>query len=117
MMSVDNGKLQQKEAKGISMKPRAFPLIFSLFLIFISFNVLCCKSITETNHDDSADYDVTPQEAFQKIIPDLLSKWGIPGGAVALVKDERLILAEGYGQADKEDTSNNLDISTSSNLS
>jgi len=103
MMSVDNGKLQQKKAKGISMKPRAFHLIFSLFLIFISFSVLCCKSITETNHDDSADYGVTPQEAFQEIIPDLLSNWNIPGGAIALVKDERLILAKGYGQADKED--------------
>jgi len=29
-----------------------------------------------------------------------MQKWGIPGGVVALVKDEKLVMAEGYGVAD-----------------
>lgn len=110
MMSVDNGKLQLKEAKGISMKPRAFHLIFSLFLILISFIVFSCNESIETdnsnNNSNSTILSFTPQESFQEIISDLMSKWNIPGCAVALVKDERLILAEGYGQADKEENQN-----------
>ena len=33
-----------------------------------------------------------------------MSKWNIPGGAVALVYDERLVMAEGYGLADRENS-------------
>ncbi len=39
--------------------------------------------------------------SFDRIIPDLMKKWGIPGGAVAVVKDGRLVLARGYGYADQ----------------
>jgi CubicO group peptidase (beta-lactamase class C family) len=102
MMSMHNIKSQQKEVEGIFVNLRVFHLVFSLFLIFISFGVFCCEDSPETNHDDKNDYGVTPQESFEEIIPNLMSKWSIPGGAVALVKDERLILAEGYGLADKE---------------
>jgi N-acyl-D-amino-acid deacylase len=38
--------------------------------------------------------------SFDRIVPDLMKKWGIPGGAVAVVKDGRLVLARGYGYAD-----------------
>ena len=31
-----------------------------------------------------------------------MQKWSIPGGAVAVVKDGRLVLAHGYGQADRD---------------
>jgi N-acyl-D-amino-acid deacylase len=31
---------------------------------------------------------------------DLMKKWGIPGGAIAVVKDGRLVLARGYGYSD-----------------
>ena len=44
---------------------------------------------------------VTPKESFQKVIGQLMSKWNVPGGAVALVRNEKLVMAEGYGQADK----------------
>ena len=44
---------------------------------------------------------VTPRESFQRIIGDLMAKWSIPGGGVTLTKDEKLIMAEGYGLADK----------------
>jgi len=38
--------------------------------------------------------------SFDRIIPDLMVKWGIPGGAVAVVKDGRLIYSRGYGYSD-----------------
>lgn len=44
----------------------------------------------------------TPRQSFEKVITGLISKWNIRGGAVGLVKDERLVLAEGYGLADKD---------------
>ncbi|HVP90308.1 MAG TPA: serine hydrolase domain-containing protein [Terriglobales bacterium] len=44
---------------------------------------------------------VTPSQSFAKVITPLMTKWGVPGGAVALVKDGRLVMAEGYGLADK----------------
>lgn len=40
--------------------------------------------------------------AFDSIIPGAMRAWGIPGGAVAVVKDGRLLLARGYGWADVE---------------
>ncbi len=44
---------------------------------------------------------VTPKESFQKVIGQLMTKWNIPGGAVALVRNEKLVMAEGYGLSDK----------------
>jgi CubicO group peptidase (beta-lactamase class C family) len=35
-------------------------------------------------------------------ITSLMRKWSIPGGAVAVVKDGRLVLAHGYGLADRD---------------
>lgn len=40
--------------------------------------------------------------SFDRIVPDLMRKWGIPGGSLAVVKDGRLVLARGYGYADIE---------------
>ena len=40
--------------------------------------------------------------SFDRIIPALMVKWGIPGGAVAVVKDGRLIYSRGYGYSDIE---------------
>lgn len=50
--------------------------------------------------DDGPPAAVTPKESFQKVIGPLMAKWNLPGGAVALVKDEKLVMAEGYGNAD-----------------
>src|SRR5215467_3675848 len=44
----------------------------------------------------------TGMESFDAIIPALMQKWQIPGGAVGVVKDGRLVLARGYGWADEE---------------
>ena len=38
--------------------------------------------------------------SFDRVIPELMKAWGIPGGAVAVVRDGRLVFARGYGYAD-----------------
>lgn len=50
----------------------------------------------------AASPEIGPAESYKPAIAGLMAKWGIPGGAVALVKDGRLVLAEGYGYTDKE---------------
>jgi CubicO group peptidase (beta-lactamase class C family) len=40
--------------------------------------------------------------SYDKTIPDLMRKYGIPGGAVAVVRDGKLIYARGFGYADVE---------------
>ena len=40
--------------------------------------------------------------SFDRVLTALMGKWGIPGGAIAVVKDGRLVLARGYGYADAE---------------
>jgi CubicO group peptidase (beta-lactamase class C family) len=52
--------------------------------------------------DGGTTTKVTPKQSFAKIIGPLMTKWGVPGGAVALVKDGKLVMAEGYGLADKQ---------------
>jgi N-acyl-D-amino-acid deacylase len=52
--------------------------------------------------DDGNPSKVTPKQSFAKVIGPLMTKWSVPGGAVALVKDGELVMAEGYGLADKE---------------
>jgi N-acyl-D-amino-acid deacylase len=41
-------------------------------------------------------------ESYDRTIPRLMAKWEIPGGAVAVVKDGKLLFARGYGYADVE---------------
>ncbi|MDV3278313.1 MAG: beta-lactamase family protein [Nitrososphaerales archaeon] len=40
--------------------------------------------------------------AFDTFMTNLMAQWGVPGGALAVVKDDRLVLAHGYGMADVE---------------
>ena len=40
--------------------------------------------------------------ALDRSIPALLEEWGVPGAAIAIVKDGRLVLAQGYGFANVE---------------
>ncbi|MDF1503458.1 serine hydrolase [Roseisolibacter sp. H3M3-2] len=40
--------------------------------------------------------------AYDAVIPELMRKHGIPGGAVAVVRDGRLLYARGFGYADVE---------------
>ena len=41
-------------------------------------------------------------ETYDRLIPELMEKWEVPGGAIAVLKDGRLVLAKGYGLADVE---------------
>ena len=41
-------------------------------------------------------------ETYDRLITALMEKWEVPGGAVAVVRDGRLVLAKGYGLADVE---------------
>lgn len=49
---------------------------------------------------------VPGMESFDRVMPKLMREWGVPGGAVAVVKDERLVMARGYGLADQAQNSN-----------
>jgi len=40
--------------------------------------------------------------SFDRIVSNLLAKWEVPGGAVAVAKEGRLVLAHGYGWADRD---------------
>ena len=50
----------------------------------------------------STDPVGTPGDVFGSLIPELMEEWGIPGGAVAIVRDGKLVMARGYGMADVE---------------
>jgi N-acyl-D-amino-acid deacylase len=41
-------------------------------------------------------------ESFDRVMTDLMIKWRIPGAALAVAKDGHLVLAHGYGFADRE---------------
>jgi len=40
--------------------------------------------------------------SYDQVIPDLMRKYAIPGGAVAVMRDGKLIYARGFGYADVE---------------
>ena len=43
---------------------------------------------------------VPGMKRFDRTISDLLTRWQVPGAAVAVVKDGRLVYARGFGYAD-----------------
>jgi N-acyl-D-amino-acid deacylase len=45
---------------------------------------------------------VPGMESYDQIIPDLMREYAIPGGAVAVMRDGKLIYARGFGYADVE---------------
>ena len=40
------------------------------------------------------------EAVFDRLIPELMNHWDVPGGALAIAKDGRLVMARGYGLAD-----------------
>ena len=48
---------------------------------------------------------VPGMESYDRIISELMANWNVPGGAVAVVKDGRLVFTLGYGWADKQNRS------------
>jgi N-acyl-D-amino-acid deacylase len=49
-----------------------------------------------------AGVDVPELRSFDTVISEFMRKYGIPGGAVAVTKDERLVYARGFGYADRD---------------
>jgi len=45
---------------------------------------------------------VPGMKSYDQVIPDFMRKFGIPGGAVAVMRDGKLIYARGFGYADVE---------------
>jgi CubicO group peptidase (beta-lactamase class C family) len=65
------------------------------------------KVETKDSNATSSDFpktgpNVPGVEAYDNVIPALMTKWNTPGAAVAVAKDGHLLLARGYGYADKE---------------
>ena len=46
--------------------------------------------------------EVPGMKSYDQVIPDFLRKHAVPGGAVAVVRDGRLVYARGFGYADAE---------------
>lgn len=44
---------------------------------------------------------VTPVASFERVVTALMSKWHIPGGAVALARDGIVVMTDAYGAADQ----------------
>ncbi len=61
-----------------------------------------CASAAESPELPMTGRAVPEIASFDRIISALMRKWEIPGGAVAVAKDGRLLLARGYGLADVE---------------
>ncbi|HEX2695941.1 MAG TPA: serine hydrolase domain-containing protein, partial [Acidobacteriota bacterium] len=63
---------------------------------------LCLFLLYPSCQETSPPDQTTAEESFDALFPDLMARWGVPGGAVAVVKDDRLVFAKGYGKADTE---------------
>lgn len=72
-----------------------FALIGALGLAF----VVC--SGCQSSGGGGPDTGLTPAESFARVIPPLMSKWNIPGGSVALARNETVVLTAAYGLADR----------------
>jgi N-acyl-D-amino-acid deacylase len=89
------------------MKKRKF-----IFWVFLSILLFLNRGVEGSLIDSILSQGTTPKQSFKEVIPDLLYKWDIPGAAVALVRNERLVMAEGYGLANK----NNIKFVNSESL-
>lgn len=71
-------------------------------LVMVGFGLLGLVAQAQQGSDIPMTGTAAPSmESYDRIIPNLMRKYHIPGGAVAVVKDGRLVLARGYGLADK----------------
>lgn len=84
------------------MKSKTIKLICVFVLMVVNSGIAQKENIENSDPKGISQQAITPKSSFQSIIPDLLSKWDIPGCAVALVKDERLVFAEGFGLSDRD---------------
>ncbi len=76
----------------------SFPFVL---LAALALTLAGCAACQSGGGTDGPPSGVTPEQSFQSVIPALMSKWNIPGGSVALARNGSIVLAKGYGQADK----------------
>jgi N-acyl-D-amino-acid deacylase len=77
-------------------------VVAALLAAFVGFLEASEVSTVGRGHLPMTGQAVPSMESYDRIIPDLMARWGIPGGAVAVVKDGCLVFARGYGYADRE---------------
>lgn len=63
--------------------------------------ITCAGAASDPPHP-SRGVRVAEMAAYDRLVPELMEKWKLPGGAVAVAKEGRLVLARGYGLADVE---------------
>jgi len=61
-----------------------------------------CLAAEPTSELPASGVAVPELAEFDRVVPELMRKWGIPGGALGVAKDGRLVLARGYGLAEVE---------------
>jgi CubicO group peptidase (beta-lactamase class C family) len=86
------------------MRRRVICPPFCLFVAIVLLSLLRVASAAETADKPVGitGIAVPDLKAVDDQTVSLMRKWGIPGGAVAVVKDGRLVLAHGYGWADRD---------------
>lgn len=82
------------------MKSKTIKLVFVFVLMVVNSGIAQKENIENSDPKGISQQAITPKSSFQSIIPGLLSRWSIPGCAVALVKNERLVFAGGFGYSD-----------------
>ncbi len=71
------------------------------FVLMLSAGAMCQSVLgAEPPPMPTSGIDVPEMASFDRIISEMMRKYEIPGGAVAVTKDGRLLLARGYGLAD-----------------
>lgn len=84
------------------MKSKTIKLICVFVLMVVNSGIAQKENIENSDPKGISQQAITPKSSFQSIIPGLLSRWSIPGCAVALVKNERLVFAGGFGYSDRD---------------
>ena len=64
--------------------------------------ILACVGFAQTTQAKAPASRDAPLSAFDDLVNGLLAKWRIPGAAIGVSHDGRLVLARGYGMADVE---------------
>ncbi len=70
--------------------------------------VICGAQVSKTPLEFDATaiaasgHEVPGMESFDRFMQRLMTKWQIPGGAIAVSRNGRLVFARGYGWADRE---------------
>jgi len=74
----------------------------SVLWAFLSFILLCLSMPAGAGGLPVSGELPRGMESFDRVFQVLMAKWNLPGGVVVLAKNGKLILARGYGWADRE---------------